>query len=105
MSQGHICTYIYIYIHVNVYSASLVNRRYRIRLQCRRPSAMQETQEMLVLSLGWQDLLEWEMATHSFLPGKFHGQRSLESTVHRVTESDTINVTEHAHTIGVHNKT
>ena len=32
-------------------------------------------------SLGWEDSLEKEMATHSstpiFLPGKFHGQRSL----------------------------
>ena len=48
---------------------------------------MQETQEMLVRSLGWQGPLEWEMATHSFLPGKFHGQRSLavySSWGHRV---------------------
>ena len=40
---------------------------------------MQETQERRVLSLGWEDPLEKEMATHSwekFLPGKFHGQRS-----------------------------
>ena len=31
------------------------------------------------LILGWEDLLEEEMGTHSFsfLPGKFHGQRSL----------------------------
>ena len=40
--------------------------------------AMQETQ---VLSLGWEDSLEEEIATHSstprFLPGKFHGQRNL----------------------------
>ena len=32
-------------------------------------------------SLGWEDSLEKEMATHPstpiFLPGKFHGQRSL----------------------------
>ena len=28
---------------------------------------------------GWEDPLEKEMATHSvFLPGEFHGQRSLE---------------------------
>ena len=40
---------------------------------------MQETQERRVQSLGWEDPLEKEMATHSwekFLPGKFHGQRS-----------------------------
>ena len=37
---------------------------------------MQETQ---VQSLGREDLLEKEMATHSstLLPGKFHGRRSL----------------------------
>ena len=36
---------------------------------------MQETQ---VQSLGWEDPLEKEMATHSvFLPGKSHGQRNL----------------------------
>ena len=38
---------------------------------------MQETQ---VLSLGWEEPLEKEMATHSVsLPGKSHGQRSLVS--------------------------
>ena len=36
---------------------------------------MWETQ---VQSLGWDDLLEKEMATHSrFLTGKFHGQKCL----------------------------
>ena len=35
-------------------------------------------QEMWVQSLGWEDPLEEEIATHPvFLPGKFHGQRSL----------------------------
>ena len=39
---------------------------------------MQEIQETQVQSLGWEDLLEEEMATHfSILAGKFHGQRSL----------------------------
>ena len=38
--------------------------------------AKQETQ---VLSLGWEDPLEKEMAAHSsILPGKSHGQRSLQ---------------------------
>ena len=39
------------------------------------PSAMQETQ---VLSLGQEDPLrrKWQL-TSVFLPGKFHGQRSL----------------------------
>ena len=34
----------------------------------------------LVQSLGWEDPLEKGMATHSiilFLPGEFHGQKSL----------------------------
>ena len=42
---------------------------------------MQETLEMetWISSLGQEDPLEKEMATHSsILPGKFHGQRSLE---------------------------
>ena len=35
-------------------------------------------QETPVQSLGWEDLLEKEMATHSsILAGKSHGQRSL----------------------------
>ena len=37
--------------------------------------AIQETQ---VHSLGWEDPLEKKMAIH-FLPGEFHGQRSLMS--------------------------
>ena len=33
---------------------------------------------MQVQSLGWEDSLEWEMATHSsILAGEPHGQRSL----------------------------
>ena len=44
--------------------------------------AKQVTQETQVQSLGGEDPLEEEMVTHSsgipvFLPGKFHGQRSL----------------------------
>ena len=39
-------------------------------------STMRETQ---VQSLGWEDPLEKEVAIHSsILPGKSHGQRSLE---------------------------
>ena len=38
---------------------------------------MKETQETEVPSLGWEDALEEGMATPVFLPGKFHGQRSL----------------------------
>ena len=37
-------------------------------------SAMKETP---VQSVGWEDPLEKETATPVFLPGEFHGQRSL----------------------------
>ena len=50
--------------------------------------AMQDT---WVQSLGWEDPLEKEMATHSVLvPREFHGQRSLVghgATVHGVIKS------------------
>ena len=40
--------------------------------------AIQELQETQVPSLGQEDLLEDEMATHSsILPGESHGRRSL----------------------------
>ena len=46
--------------------------------QVKNLPAMQETQEMQVQSLGQEDPLEEEAATTPvFLPGKFHGQRSL----------------------------
>ena len=39
---------------------------------------MQETKERRIRSLGQEDLLEEGMATPPvFLPGEFHGQRSL----------------------------
>ena len=39
-------------------------------------------QEAWVLSLGWEDPLEKGMAAHSiYLPGEFHGQRSLATYV------------------------
>ena len=44
----------------------------------KNPPAMQEKQETRVLSLGWDDPLEDEMATDSsILPWKSLGQRSL----------------------------
>ena len=52
---------------------------------------MQETEETWVRSLGQEDALEKDMATHAvFLPGESHRQRSLagyRSWGHR--ESDT----------------
>ena len=34
-------------------------------LVVKNPPPVQEAQEMKVQSLGWEDPLEWEMATHS----------------------------------------
>ena len=41
------------------------------------PLPMQETQQTQVRSLGWEDPLEKEVATHSSILGKSNGQRSL----------------------------
>ena len=57
---------------------------------------MQETQEMGLQALGWEDLLEegWQ-PTAVFLPGESPGQRSLVGySPWGRTESD---VTEHDH--------
>ena len=45
----------------------------------KNPTAMQETRETWVQSLGQKEPLERSMATHSsgFLPGESHEQRSL----------------------------
>ena len=52
--------------------------------------AMQETQEIWVQSLGQEDpwKRKWQ-PTPIFLPGKSHGQRSLEGYSPWATESDT----------------
>ena len=53
----------------------------------RNPPAMQEN---WVQSLGWEDPLEKDMATHTtILAGEFHGQRSLVGTVHGITKNRT----------------
>ena len=49
---------------------------------------MQQTQDILVQSLGQEDPLEEGMASPpASLPRESHGQRSLGATVHRVTNS------------------
>ena len=62
----------------------------------KNPPAMQETQETQVQSLGREDHLEEEMATHSsILARKIMDRGCWWATVHRVAkESDT---TEHEH--------
>ena len=45
-------------------------------------------QESWVQSLGWEDPLETERQPNPvFLPGEFHGQRSLGATVHGAAKS------------------
>ena len=48
---------------------------------------VQETQETGVRSLGQEDPLEKEMATHSSIhpPGEFHGQRSMVGSLQSQT--------------------
>ena len=55
---------------------------------------MQEMQETRVQSLGWEDPLEEEMATHSsILAWKSMDRGAWWATVNRVTESDMTEVT------------
>ena len=52
--------------------------------------AMQETQEMWVQSLGWEDPLEEGMATHSsILALRIPWTGAWQATVHSVAESQT----------------
>ena len=57
-------------------------------------------QETWVQSLGWKHPLEKGMATHSsFLPGEFHGQRSLAGySPWGCKELDTTERLAHTHT-------
>ena len=57
-------------------------------------------QETWVQSLGWKHPLEKGMATHSsFLPGEFHGQRSLAGySPWGCKELDTTERLTHTHT-------
>ena len=51
---------------------------------------MQETQEMLVQSMGQEDPLEKEMATHSsILAWRIMDKGAWQATVQRTTESQT----------------
>ena len=60
----------------------------------KNPPARQETRETKFQSPGQEDPLKEEMSTSVFLPGKFHGQRSLAGwSPWGLKESD---VTEHA---------
>ena len=57
----------------------MTNAEYWTSLVAQMVKCLPTMQETQVQSLGREDLLEKEMATHSstLLPGKFHGRRSL----------------------------
>jgi len=57
----------------------------------KNPPAMQETQKMWVQSLGWEDPLEEEMATHSRILAWENpiDRGTWWATVHRVGKSQT----------------
>ena len=50
--------------------------------------AVHETLERWVRSLGWEDTLEKEMATHSRILGEFHERRNLARYIPRGSELD-----------------
>ena len=63
--------------------------------------AMQETQvQSWVKKIPWRR--EWQ-PTPVFLPGEFHGQRSLAPTVHGVSESDMTERLTHTHSVSLIN--
>ena len=66
--------------------------------------AMQETPEIWILFLGWEDPREEGTATHSsILAGESHGQRSLVGhSPQRHKESHMIEATEHSTAIDHH---
>ena len=53
--------------------------------QIRTPPAIEEAQETLVRSLGWEDSQgRKQQPTPVFISGEFHGQRSLSKRSQRV---------------------
>ena len=65
----------------------------------KNPPAVQETQEMWVQTLGWENTLEeHKQPTPVFLPGESHGQRSPAGCIpYGGKELDTTEATEHTH--------
>ena len=63
---------------------------YRASLVAQTVKNLPAIQEAWVQSLGQENPLEKEMATHSsILVGEFHRQRSLVATVHGIAKSKT----------------
>ena len=79
----------YIGTGVILIGASQVSQCKESACQCRRHRRYGFDPWTWVQSLGWEDTLNEKMATYSvFLPGKFHGQRSLAGyTVHEVKKN------------------
>ena len=66
-----VCIYVYVYIHV------IICTGFPNGSAVKNPPARQETRETKFQSLGQEVPLKEEMSTSVFLPGKFHGQKSL----------------------------
>ena len=82
-------------IRKNIYKEYRINGSSQMAQWQRIHLPVQMTQETQVESLDWKNLLEEEMATHSRLPGKYHGLRSLIGySQWGHTKS---NMTEHTH--------
>ena len=87
-------------MYINCFAFSGIHTQHTslVAQRLKHPPAMWET---WVRSLGWEDSLEKETATHTpvFLPGKSHGQRSLVGYSPRGSEeSDT---TERLHILNI----
>ena len=64
----YVCVYIYIYIYIYTYTYTHTHTHiysFPGGSVVKNPPAVQETKETCISSLGWEDPLEKEMATHS----------------------------------------
>ena len=76
----YIYTHIYIHIHIYISPYRPPLAGFWASLVAQMVKNLSAMQEAWVQSLDWEDALEKGMATSQvFLPGEFHGQRSLKS--------------------------
>ena len=87
-----------------VFSSPTHKRDYPSDSEVKTPPVLQMTQEIRIQSLGWEDPLKEEMATHSsVLAGKIPWTEKPSGLWSMgLKESDTTEVTEHTHT-HIHN--
>ena len=83
-----------------VFSSPTHKRDYPSDSEVKTPPVLQMTQEIRIQSLGWEDPLKEEMATHSsVLAGKIPWTEKPSGLWSMgLKESDTTEVTEHTHT-------